>query len=104
MNGRLAGFVRRLLHAVNREWGLGIDARSKQRIKAAAEERFRESFPNRHVNHSRIWSDEEGSFVVAVFQHGIRPSNSPTFFRVDKETGVADLEAEQLRYRPRNLK
>jgi hypothetical protein len=76
MNGRLAGFVRRLLRAVNREWGLGIDARSKRRIKAATEERFREAFPNRHVSHSRIWSDEEGHFVVAVFQHGIRPSDS----------------------------
>jgi hypothetical protein len=60
MNGRLMGFVRRLLRVVNREWGLGIDARSKRRIKAAAEERFREAFPNRHVSHSRIWSDEEG--------------------------------------------
>ena len=104
MNGRLAGFVRRLLRAVNREWGLGIDARSKQRIRAAAEERFRKAFPGRHVSHSRIQSDEEGCFVLAVFQHNIRPSNSPTFFRVDKETGVAELEAEQLRYRPRNLK
>src|SRR5262249_20057794 len=73
MNGRLVGFVRRLLRAVNREWGLGIDPRSKQRIKAAAEERFREAFPGRHVSHSRIWSDYEGYFVVAVFQHHIRP-------------------------------
>lgn len=104
MNGTLAGFVRTLLRAVNREWGLGIDARSKQQIKVAAEERFREAFPNRHVSHSRICSDEGGYFVVAVFQHSIRPSNSPTFYRVDKETGVAELEAEQLRYRPRNLK
>jgi hypothetical protein len=89
---------------VNCDWGLEIDARSSQRVKAAAEERFRALFPDRHISHSRIWSAEGGYFVVAVFQHAIRPSNSPTFFRVDGETGSAELEADQLRYRPRNLK
>ena len=103
-SSRLARFVRMLLGAVNREWAFDMDAHLKRRIKAAAEERFRVEFPNRHVNGSRLWSDEEGYFVVAVFQLGIRPSNSPIFFRVDKKTGVAELEADQLRHRPRGLK
>ncbi len=96
--------VRRFLRAVNPEWGLDLDARDKQRVRAAAEEGFRATFPQRRLKGSRICSDAGGYYVVAVFQYDVRPSNSPRFFRVDKATGTAELEPDQLRHRRRDLK
>jgi hypothetical protein len=82
----------------------GLDPELERRAKAAAEEQFRRDFPDREPRSSEVWADEGETLVIAVYQRNIRPSTSPTFFRVHRETGVAVLEPDPFRYRPRNLK
>jgi hypothetical protein len=72
-------------------------------VRLAAERNFDSAFPERQRAGSKVWAEDADGYVVAVFQRHVRPSNSPTFFRVSFDLR-AELLGDQLKHRPRGLK
>jgi hypothetical protein len=72
-------------------------------VRLAAERNFDSAFPERQRAGSKVWASDVDGYVVAVFQRHVRPSNSPTFFRVSFDLR-AELLADQLKHRTRGLR